>query len=225
MSGESSSDEDLVDLPVHSPRASRYRRSGTPEVVEAVKLIKHKVKWGWSDRRIARRLVTLTGQPWTARQVRYWRQVEGIQHASAWKNELKDPVEMHGFRRRVYASRRGWNHLLTDAGGDHRLDPTPRQVDILTILAEYGPCTAREIILHLRIPIKRCRHPLKASHNTHTAILIQRGWVVRAGRKEVRGGVHHVLFTLAPGIERHLPSDRPTSIDLYEQSLENPSAE
>lgn len=211
--------EDLADLPDINPRARKYRRSGSPEVAAALKLIRHKVKWGWSDRRIARRLVSLTNRPWTARQVRYWREVEGIKASGSWKSELTGPQELRTVNRRVYATRKGWVHLLGELGDTTTPDITERQVDILTVLAEHGPCTTRDIILWLKIPWKVCRNPLKARSGTHLGILQKRGWVVQQGRREIRRGVTRMVYALAHGLERHLPSERPTSIDLYERSL------
>lgn len=227
MPGESSSratsaDEDAIDVPEQSPRPRRYRRHTHASMEPWIRLIRTKAKWGWSDKRIARRLMRETGEPWTARQVRYWRQKHRIPSSGCWKSELDDQGELRGMQNRLYASRKGWNHLLSDPelpAKQRPRDPTPRQVDILSILADHGPCTALEIVLHLRIPLKQCRDPLKAADNTHLAILMRRGWVVTAGRKEIRKGVNAIRYALAPGVERHMPLKRPTSIDLFEKQF------
>lgn len=168
---------------------------------------------GYSDAKVAARVnrrLALQGAPadWTKRRVQLWRHRQGLAPHPCRGAELLQALET---RRRVYALRRGFEHLLPGPRERHvsRNDRVitqvkgynlrPREIDVLCLLRDMGPLTRLQMQRLLGLRSK----PHAGNVDTFRRLCVLGLVAVRPRRQ--RGARRVYVYSLTPAA---LPPDK-----------------
>lgn len=167
---------------------------------------------GRSDKAVAAKLAAeFPGTAWSRRRVQYWRERLNLDGNSRVALESRTLAAQADVQRRAYAAKKGWGHLLPYEDEDtgemvKGCELKPKEVDLLTALADHGAQTTPQLCLRVGLVYKKgC---LRSGGDIYLRRLIDAGLVVRGPHRAGKP-----VYELAPGVSRHARSMNPTSIE------------